>query len=128
MSLKDNRVRATVAVADIDRAVEFYEGTLGLSGRAGGPPLRIYECGGGSELQVYESPDHAGKSTATVVSWSLADFDAEVDQLLAAGVVFERYEGLDADDRGIHAFGEHKVAWFKDPDGNTIAIDNGGPV
>ena len=128
MSLKDHRVRATVAVSDINRAVEFYEGKLGLSGRTGGPPLRIYECGGGSELQVYESAEHAGKSTATVVSWSVSDFDTQVDELLAAGVEFERYEGLPVDDKGVHAFGDHKVAWFLDPDGNTIAIDNGGPV
>lgn len=128
MSLKDHRVRATVAVADIDRAVEFYEGVLGLSGRAGGPPLRIYECGAGSELQVYESPDHAGTGTATVVSWSLEDFDAEIEALLAAGVTLERYDGIESDENGVHAFGNHKVAWFKDPDGNVIALDNGGAM
>ena len=128
MSLKDHRVRATVAVSDIDRAVEFYEGKLGLSGRMGGRQLRIYECGGGSELQVYESSDNAGKSPATVVSWSVPEFDSEIDELLAAGVEFARYDGLPTDDKGVHAFGDHKVVWFLDPDGNTIAIDNGGPI
>jgi catechol 2,3-dioxygenase-like lactoylglutathione lyase family enzyme len=127
MSLSDNPVRATIAVSDIDRAAAFYEGKLGLSDAGGGPAVNIYDCGAGSSLQVYLSPDHAGKATATVASWSVADFDAEIDALIANGVEFERYDGMDADERGVHNFGGHKVAWCCDPEGNTIAIDNGGP-
>jgi catechol 2,3-dioxygenase-like lactoylglutathione lyase family enzyme len=126
MSLSTGRVRATIAVSDIARAGEFYEGKLGLTARSGGPePVRIYPCGGGTVLQVYASPEHAGKATATVASWSVDDLDAVVDELSAKGVPFERYDELDADERGIHSFGEHRVAWFRDPDGNTCAVDNG---
>lgn len=125
MGLAHATVRATVAVADLDRATAFYEGTLGLTPRPGGiAAVRIYPCGGG-ELQVYASPGHAGASTATVASWSLDDFDATIDALRTAGVELLRYDGLDADERGVHAFGEHRVAWLQDPDGNVLALDNG---
>ena len=69
MSLSDAVVRATVAVSDLSRAREFYEGKLGLAPLPGGPEfVSIYPCGEGSLLQVYASPDHAGRATATVAS------------------------------------------------------------
>lgn len=126
MALSDHTVRATIAVSEMGAAREFYEGLLGLSPREGGPEeIRIYECGTGSLLQVYASPDHAGKATATAASWSVPDFDEQIDSLISKGVAFERDQELGGDERGVHTFGAHKVAWCKDPDGNTIAIDNG---
>ena len=125
MSLSNHQVRATIAVSDIDRAKEFYEGKLGLTAQEGGPDaVRIYECGNGSQLQVYASPDHAGKGTATVASWSVPEFDAQVDELLGAGIEFAKYDAPGGDERGIHTFGDHRVCWFEDPDGNVIALDN----
>ena len=126
MTLADARVRATIAVSDMDRAVAFYEGVLGLArlGETMQGQVRIYPCGQGSLLQVYAS-EHAGTGTATVASWSAEDFDALVDALLAGGVAFDTYEGMPADERGVHAFGTHRVAWFRDPDGNVLSIDNG---
>jgi catechol 2,3-dioxygenase-like lactoylglutathione lyase family enzyme len=126
MSLQDAQVRATVAVSDLDRAAEFYEGTLGLSpvGDEGMARVKIYSCAEGSLLQVYES-EHAGTATATVASWSATDFEPLVDELKTKGVTFESQYEPATDERGVHAFGEHRVVWFKDPDGNTIAVDNG---
>jgi catechol 2,3-dioxygenase-like lactoylglutathione lyase family enzyme len=125
MSLSDSQVRATVAVSDIDRAADFYEGTLGLTPLEGGmDPVRIYRCGAGSLLQVYAS-EHAGTSTATVASWSADDFDGVVDGLRGQGVRFESLGDPSTGEDGVHTFGEHRVAWFKDPDGNTLAVDNG---
>ena len=127
MTLRNAQVRATVAVSDIAAAAAFYEGTLGLSPEAPAAmdEVRIYSCGQGTLLQVYAS-EHAETGTATAASWSASEFDALVDDLHAKGVGFERYGSLATDDRGVHTFGEHKVAWFRDPDGNTIAVDNGG--
>lgn len=127
MSLSDGEVRATIGVSDIDRATGFYEGKLGLRPEPGAPdPVRIYRCGGGTMLQVYVSPDHAGPSAATVASWSVPDLESVVDELTAKGVTFERYEEpAPTGDKGIHTFGDHQVAWFKDPDGNICAVDNG---
>jgi catechol 2,3-dioxygenase-like lactoylglutathione lyase family enzyme len=124
MSLTNDQVRATVAVSDMGRAKEFYEGKLGLTPLEGGPDMvSIYPCGGGSQLQVYVS-EHAGGNAATAASWTASDFDGVIGDLRSKGVTFETYEGLDADD-GVHVLGSHRVVWFKDPDGNVIAVDNG---
>lgn len=127
MSLSNAQVRATVAVSDLGKSTEFYEGKLGLSPMGGDEmgPVRIYACGSGSLLQVYES-EHAGTATATVASWSADDFESVVEDLRSKGVTFESAEDPPTDDQGVHTFGEHRVVWFRDPDGNTIALDNGG--
>ncbi len=127
MSLLNAQVRATVAVSHIAQAAEFYETTLGLSPypTGGMDEVRIYPCAEGSLLQVYAS-DHAGTATATVASWSTSDFESVIEDLSAKGVSFERYAADAADENGVHTFGEHKVVWFRDPDGNTLAVDNGG--
>lgn len=129
MSLSNALVRATVAVSDFDAAVRFYEGTLGLSplgDEDGMEGIRMYSCGQDSLLQVYAS-EHAGGTTATVASWSAENFDSTVEELRTRGVSFETTDEPPSDGTGVHTFGEHKVAWFKDPDGNTLALDNGRP-
>ncbi|HEV2772445.1 MAG TPA: VOC family protein [Thermoleophilaceae bacterium] len=127
MSLSNEQVRATVAVSDMTRAVEFYERRLGLTplGGDGMGDVRIYRCASGSLLQVYAS-EHSGTTTATVASWSADDFESVVAELRASGVIFETYGEPATDESGVHTYGDHKVVWFRDPDGNTIAVDNGG--
>ncbi|MGH3368052.1 MAG: VOC family protein [Nocardioidaceae bacterium] len=127
MSLSNAQVRATIAVSDLGRAADFYENTLGLSPHQAFPEggVRIYVCGSGSVLQVHSS-QYAGTATATVASWTVDDFESVVGDLKAKGVTFESYDEPGVDDSGVHTYGEHRVVWFKDPDGNTIAVDNGG--
>jgi catechol 2,3-dioxygenase-like lactoylglutathione lyase family enzyme len=125
MTMSDFPVNAQIAVADITRAREFYEGRLGLSL---GPDQHegsvMYICGGGTSLYVYASPTHAGKATATVARWDVDDLEKVVDALSARGVTFERYtEPVATDEKGIHDSGYGEVAWFKDPDGNTFALE-----
>ena len=128
MGLSDDQVRATIAVSDIDSAREFYEGKLGLSAMEGGPDeIRIYRCGGDTLLQVYAS-EHAGTAAGTAASWSVSDFDGVIEELRSKGVEFERYDAPESGEDGVHTYGEHRVVWFKDPTGNTIAVDNGGSV
>jgi len=127
MSLSEYKVVAGLAVSDMDRATEFYEGKLGLSPATDHEPddNRAYRCGEGTVMHVYSSPEHAGKSTATLASWYVDDVESVVDELTSKGVVFERYdEGLIiTDGKGIATFdGGAKVAYFKDPDGNTLSI------
>jgi catechol 2,3-dioxygenase-like lactoylglutathione lyase family enzyme len=128
MSLSSYMVRASVAVADIASASEFYEGKLGLvAGEEQSDESRIYACGGGTSLHVYESPTHADRGTATVATWYVADLDKVVDDLTSDGVRFERYNDpvLRADEKGIHDLDDGRVAWFRDQDGNTFAIEEG---
>jgi catechol 2,3-dioxygenase-like lactoylglutathione lyase family enzyme len=127
MSLSTHEVRPSIAVSDISRAAEFYERKLGLrAGREQSDESRLYPCGGGTSLHVYVSPTPGIRATATLATWYVSDLDQVVDELGSAGVTFERYDdpALRADARGIHELDDGRVAWFKDPDGNTFAIED----
>jgi catechol 2,3-dioxygenase-like lactoylglutathione lyase family enzyme len=123
MSLSSYKVSAQIAVSDMAQAEQFYEGRLGLSrGEGSRHGVRSYSCAGGTWLHVYLSPAHAGKATATVARWDVDDIERVVDELTSKGVTFEQYEEpVRTNEKGIHDSGYGKVAWFKDPDGNTFA-------
>lgn len=126
MSLMTYRVNASIAVSDMERARQFYEERLGLAKGAGqADGARIYACGGGMSLHVYPSPPSAGKTVGTVATWYVADLERVVDELSAVGVTFEQYDDpeLQSDGKGIHVLDGGRVAWFRDPDGNTFAIE-----
>ena len=125
MSLRGYRVRTSIAVSDIARAAEFYEGKLGLATREQSHESRIFECGAGTGLHVYVSPTDAARATATLATWYVSDLQQVVDELRSTGVTFERYDdpALKTDEKGIHELGDGRVAWFRDPDGNTFAIE-----
>jgi catechol 2,3-dioxygenase-like lactoylglutathione lyase family enzyme len=127
MGLSEYKVAAAIAVSDMDSARAFYEGKLGLSPATDHEPEdnRAYRCGEGSVIHVYSSPEHAGRSTATLAGWYVDDIERVVDELASKGVAFERYdEGpIITDDKGIATFeGGGRVAYFKDPDGNTLSV------
>ena len=123
MSLSDNPVRPAIAVSDMERATAFYEGVLGLTGGTDQPDGgRSYPCGGGTSIHVYPSA-HAGGSGATAAAWEVADVEATVDELAGRGLSCERYgEPFNTDEKGIARLGDSAIAWFKDPDGNVLAI------
>ena len=125
MSLSGYKLNASIAVSDMAPAKEFYERKLGLSPvRAQADGSEIYASGGEASLHVYPSPAHAGKSTATLVTWYVDDVERVVDALSSRGVTFEHYAGMVTDERGISPrAGGGRVAWFKDPDGNTFAVE-----
>jgi catechol 2,3-dioxygenase-like lactoylglutathione lyase family enzyme len=124
MGLNDSPVGAVIAVSDMDRAKSFYEGKLGLSGGEAQPDGGVrYSCGGDTQIHVYPSPENAGKSTATLAGWWVGDVEATVDELAANGVSFEQYgEPFNTDAKGIARFEGYVGAWFKDPDGNILAL------
>ena len=121
--LKDSNVAATVAVRSLEQARPFYEDVLGLvredQAEMG---VQTYRAGKTAVL-VYES-EFAGTNEATSLTWALGnDFDAVIDDLGSKGVTFEQYdmEGATFDD-GVHRFGDMKLVWIKDPDGNIIHL------
>jgi catechol 2,3-dioxygenase-like lactoylglutathione lyase family enzyme len=125
MGLSRYKVAAAVAVPNMNRAREFYEGRLGLSVGIDSGDILQYRCAEGTVFHVYLSPEHAGKSTATLAGWGVNDVGRIGDELTSRGVTFERYdEGpIVTDERGIATFeGGAKVAYFRDPDGNTLSI------
>jgi catechol 2,3-dioxygenase-like lactoylglutathione lyase family enzyme len=128
MSLSEFKVQPAIAVSDAAKAKEFYEGTLGLSNGEEQPDGgTTYPCGEGTEVHVYPSPDNAGKSGATLAFWETDDVEKVVDELSSSGVTFEQYdmEQLKTNEKGIAEFDSgNKAAWFKDPDGNVLAVGN----
>ena len=76
-------------------------------------------------MHVYLSPEHAGKSMATLASWYVDDVEGLVDELISRCVAFERYDvgPIITDEKGVATFeGVAEVAYFRDPDGNTLSI------
>jgi catechol 2,3-dioxygenase-like lactoylglutathione lyase family enzyme len=125
MGLREAHVEPAVPVSDMARAQEFYETKLGLlHGRQIFDGGITYQCGGGREIHIYPSPASAGKSGSTVAAWEVVDLEKTVDELTANGVRFEHYDSgrLRTNEKGIAELGEERVAWFKDPDGNTHGI------
>jgi predicted enzyme related to lactoylglutathione lyase len=122
MSLTNAAIVPYIPAADVPRARKFYEGVLGLNVReeyAGGV---IYECGNGSWVFMYRSPN-AGTNKASTAFWSVDDVEAEVATLKARGVVFEEYDFPQMKTvNSIATGGGAKTAWFKDTEGNILAI------
>ena len=121
--LADSTAVANVAVKDLQVAKRFYEDVLGLPeiGKEA-DEVAIYRSGN-STLNVYRS-QFAGTNKATAVTWAVGDaLDDMVAALKAKGVRFEHYDmpggKLEGD---VHVFGEMRVAWFKDPDGNILSL------
>lgn len=119
--LSEGTVYATVAVRDMAAAKEFYSNVLGLALVDENPGGVTYTSGNG-KLFVYEAPT-GGHNPATSVSWEVSDLEAVVEGLKAKGVVFEHYDMPGGEWQGdIAVWGPMKNAWFKDPDGNTLAV------
>jgi hypothetical protein len=119
MSLNEYKVVAGLAVSGMTRAREFYEGKLGLSVGINSDDNVEYRCAEGSVMHVFLSPEHAGKSTATLASWYVDDVEKVVDELTSKGIAFERYEEgpIATDEKGIATFeGGAHVAYFRDPE------------
>ncbi len=120
--LKDADVMPTIPVSDLAAARKFYEETLGLEAVREDMMGVMYKCGGGTALLVYPSAG-AGTSQGTYAGWKVDDLDAEMEYLRGKGVEFEEYDmpGLKTSD-GVAETGGLRSAWFKDPDGNILAI------
>jgi hypothetical protein len=120
--LKLARIVPYIPVTKVARARKFYEEKLGLTPKeeyAGGV---IYECGDGSWVFMYPSAG-AGTSKASTAFWAVDDVGAEVRELKARGVVFEEYNmpGIKMEN-SIASAGGAKTAWFKDSEGDILAI------
>ena len=128
--LDNARITAIVPVSSIEAALEFYEGTLGLRldvRRDDVPTNREAELSAGSStLLLYESAG-AGQSGHTLAAFRVDDLDSVVAAVRARGVNLEEYDlpGLRTVD-GIASMGDMRAAWFKDPDGNIVAIESLG--
>jgi catechol 2,3-dioxygenase-like lactoylglutathione lyase family enzyme len=124
MNLAKTDAATMLAVKDLGRARQFYEGVLGLEKvDEEGDELVAYRSGA-STINVYRS-EFAGTNKATAVTWEVDDIDAAIRDLKSKGVAFEHYQvpGLRQDgDVYVGEKGAMKTAWFKDPDGNILSL------
>lgn len=119
----DSKANSGFAVNDLKAAKEFYEGMLGLrvedlSLEHGVTMLKL---SGGYDVLMYLSADMTPASY-TMLNFEVDDIDAAVDELSGRGVVFERYEGFQHDEKGIVREPGPQIAWFKDPSGNVLSV------
>ena len=114
---------AFVPTTDAARARAFYEGVLGLRLVSDEKPFAIVFDANGTMIRVTTVPE-LKPQLFTILGWRVADIEATVDRLAAAGVEFQRYKGMnDSDPRGIwNSPSGARVAWFKDPDGNVLSL------
>lgn len=108
------------AVDDLEKAREFYGGTLGIKISEQNSLMTLHLAGGRDTL-VYPKPDHT-PATYTILNFAVDDIDQTVDDLTARGVTFERYEGSAQDEKGINRGGGPYIAWFRDPAGNILSV------
>jgi catechol 2,3-dioxygenase-like lactoylglutathione lyase family enzyme len=118
--LKDAKAFSGFSVDDVPRAKRFYEDTLGLEVTEENGMLTLH-LGGGGRVLVYPKGNHE-PATFTVLNFPVGNIEEAVDRLTSAGVRFERYEGMEMDDRGISRGEGPNIAWFTDPAGNIISV------
>jgi predicted enzyme related to lactoylglutathione lyase len=123
--LADKDAVATVAVNDLKAAKKFYGDMLGLKPTPVQEPEVLNYKSGNSTVLVYKS-QFAGSNKATSITWIVDDVEGTVKDLKAKGIAFEHYDFPGMTRKGdVHIAGKSKAAWFKDPDGNILAVVSG---
>jgi catechol 2,3-dioxygenase-like lactoylglutathione lyase family enzyme len=120
----DRKVSAVLCSTDLARSQEFYEQRVGLKLSPETIPNHLlFECGNGTTLLVYGRPGPSHADHTQVRFWT-GDVEADVGDLSSRGVIFEEYDfpTLKTIDHVATTAGVGKSAWFKDPDGNTLAL------
>lgn len=113
---------AYIPARDLARARRFYEEKVGLTPKMETNGGVVYEFAKGTAAFLYPTPN-AGTSQASQAFWSVTDVDGLIRKLKAKGVVFEDYDmpGEKSPEGAITAGGA-KAAWFKDSEGNIMAL------
>jgi catechol 2,3-dioxygenase-like lactoylglutathione lyase family enzyme len=120
--LNSFNIIAFVTIVDVPRARDFYQKTLGLHLVTEEYPFALVFEANGIMLRLGMAKERP-PAHGTVLGWQVPDIAETVNSLGQAGVRFERYEQMKQDERGIWSSPTGaKVAWFKDPDGNTLSI------
>ena len=123
--LESSDLVAFVAATDLGRARAFYEQTLGLRVVEHNDFACVLDAHG-TMLRVTAVPKVA-QPGYTVLGWQVGDIAASVRELTASGISFLRFDGMNQDEDGIWTTpGGARVAWFADPDGNTLSLTQGG--
>jgi catechol 2,3-dioxygenase-like lactoylglutathione lyase family enzyme len=118
---KHTQVMCFIATARPDESLRFYGETLGLDMIEDSPFALVFETGG-RMLRVQKVPQVVPVQN-TVLGWKVADIRREIRDLTDKGIAFTRFDGLPQDDDGVWTSpGGHRLAWFRDPDGNNLSL------
>jgi catechol 2,3-dioxygenase-like lactoylglutathione lyase family enzyme len=125
MSLATLTPIAFIPTSKPEAARAFYEQTLGLTFVSDDQFALVFRVGPTQTmLRVVRSGDFT-PAQFTIFGWEVSDIHATVAELAAKGVAFSRFGFLEQDEAGVWAApGGAKVAWFKDPDGNTLSLSS----
>ena len=119
--INESNIIAFIATKAPAKAKHFYEHLLGLKLIREDDFALGFDAHG--TMIIIQKVEQFTPQQFTALGWDVADINVEVDELHKRGVEFARYKWLDQDDRGIWTSpGGAKVAWFKDPDGNTLSL------
>jgi catechol 2,3-dioxygenase-like lactoylglutathione lyase family enzyme len=119
--LENSKAFSGFSVDDIEKARQFYGGTLGLKVSEANGLLSLHLAGGTTVL-IYPKPNHT-PATFTVLNFPVDNIEGAVDDLTHSGVRLEHYEGkLQTDAKGIFRGGGPLIAWFRDPAGNICSV------
>jgi catechol 2,3-dioxygenase-like lactoylglutathione lyase family enzyme len=125
MSLSDSEIYTQIPAENLPRAKKFYQDTLGLrlimEEDDEGTSALLFEAGKGTHLFIYKRA--RTKAEHTAFGFVVDNVESAMEEYRSRGVEFEVYDDL-TDKNGIAAWGEMKMAWFKDPEGNIVAINN----
>ncbi len=116
----DTKAFSSFSVNDVPRAREFYGETLGLKTSEANGLLTLH-LADDRDVIVYPKPNHM-PATYTILNFPVDDIDKAVAELTSRGVQFERYDGFEQDEKGIHRAGGPLIAWFTDPAGNVLSV------
>jgi len=123
--LKDTKAFSSFSVNDMQKAKEFYHGTLGIEVSENEMGIMTLKISGGTNITVYPKSNHEPASF-TVLNFAVADVDKTVDELTKAGITFEQYNfgDIKTEENGIMRGNGHgpDIAWFKDPAGNILSV------
>jgi predicted enzyme related to lactoylglutathione lyase len=120
--LQNYPMYAYLPAQDVARARRFYEGQLGFVPKREADGGVVYEFGDRTACFLYPTPN-AGTSKASQAFWQVDDVDRVIEALKARGVVFEHYEMPgERSASGAITAGGAKAAWFKDSEGNILAL------
>jgi predicted enzyme related to lactoylglutathione lyase len=121
MMLKDSEAFSGFSVDNLAAATQFYSEVLGLDTTEENGLLQLHLAGGRHVLAYPKGSAHQ-PATFTILNFPVTDINAAVDDLTARGVQFQRYDGMQQDERGIMTGGGPYIAWFTDPAGNILSV------
>ena len=120
--LNQSKLVSFIVTANPEQSKAFYKDVIGLTLIADTPFALVFDSNG-TTLRI-QKMQTVPELAHTVLGWEVANMATAVSFLQSKGVQFEQFEGIPQDEAGVWTIGNEQIAWFKDPDGNTLSINS----